>query len=146
MTEASDPILIATTEIVTAWVSSREIAAAALPGLIRDVYGSLSSPEQVRAAIILEVRAKTASPVASKRRPAGQPAVDIQLSVFQDRLVCLEDGRSFKTLARHLNEMHGMTPEQYRARWGLPANYPMMAPEYSKVRSRIAGGRRARRT
>jgi predicted transcriptional regulator len=70
--------------------------------------------------------------------------------VFADHLVCLEDGKRFKTLSRHLNELHGMTPEQYRAKWDLPGNYPMIAPTYSKVRSKLSkamglGKRRATR-
>jgi predicted transcriptional regulator len=134
----ADLTLIATTKIVTAWLSAHEIEAAALPALIREVHGSLTYREPVL-------------PVAGRMRPAKldqkaqhlsnqttRSAVDISKSVFADHLVCLEDGKPFKTLARHLNEVHGLKPEQYRAKWDLPETYPMTAPDYSKVRSKIS--------
>jgi predicted transcriptional regulator len=68
-----------------------------------------------------------------------QPAVDVRKSVFADHLICLEDGKAFKTLKRHLGEAHGMTPERYRAKWDLPESYPMIAPEYAKRRSVLSG-------
>lgn len=79
-----------------------------------------------------EVKSEASSPA------TRAPAVDVQKSVFPDHVTCLEEGKSFKTLRRHLNEVHGMTPEQYRAKWGLPANYPMVAPDYAETRSRIS--------
>jgi predicted transcriptional regulator len=138
MTENADPILIATTQIVTAWLGAHAIASAALPSLIRDVHRALAGRELDRPDADGGAPAKAKPPVKERFRQAKAPAVDVQRSVFADHLICLEDGKSFKTLARHLNETHGMTPEQYRTKWDLPANYPMMAPDYSKLRSRLS--------
>ena len=71
-------------------------------------------------------------------RPNPEVAIDIRKSVFPGHLVCLEDRKTFKTLTRHLGETHWMTPEQYRGKWGLPANYPMIAPDYAKLRSELS--------
>jgi predicted transcriptional regulator len=131
-----DPALIATTQIVTAWLASHEISYASLPELIREVHGSLVYQAGNPPATDRMAPARPRQKVSEGLRP--EPAVGIRKSVFADHLVCLEDGKSFKTLARHLNEKHGMTPEQYRARWGLPADYPMMAREYAETRSRIS--------
>jgi predicted transcriptional regulator len=143
MTEDADPLLIATTQIVTAWLGSHEVATVALPELIRDVHLALAGTEPDRPAA---PRMRPAvRRVQDKSRAPDQPAVDIRRSVFPDHLICLEDGKSFKTLTRHLNETHGITPEQYRAKWDLPATYPMMAPDYSKERSRLSSGGGKRR-
>jgi predicted transcriptional regulator len=132
----ADRTVIAATQIVSAWLGAHEIATDALPELIRQVHGSLNVHELNADAVEQKIAAKAEREVVPRRPPA--PVVEIRKSVFADRLICLEDGKSFKTLARHLNEVHGMTPEQYRARWDLPATYPMTAPEYSKVRSRLS--------
>jgi predicted transcriptional regulator len=132
----ADPTLIAATQIVSAWLGARQIAADALPDLIREVHGSLTAGELKGAAVEQKITAKPERKAEPRR--AREPTVEIRKSVFTDHLICLEDGKSFKTLARHLNEVHGMTPEQYRARWDLPATYPMTAPDYSKERSRIS--------
>lgn len=109
-----------TADIVSAYVSTHEVAADALPSLIGSVYrslGTLTSPEA---------------------EPDLQPAVSIRKSVTPDYLICLEDGRKLKMLKRHLSTAYGMTPEEYRARWGLPPTYPMIAPSYAAQRSELA--------
>ena len=119
--EASRHILQLTATIVAAHVARNEVASDALPSLIQSVYRSLASlgnVEAVPAALV--------------------PAVPVKQSVFADYLVCLEDGKKLKTLKRHLRTRHGMTPEQYRAKWGLPAHYPMVAPGYAASRSALA--------
>ena len=127
-----DPIRTAATRMINAWLVTHKIDPSALPELIRAVHESLSSSDPERPPAPRMTPAKVTDQTS---RPAGTPAVDIRKSVFADHLICLEDGKRFKTLTRHLNEMHGMTPTQYRANWDLPDNYPMMAPNYSKVRS-----------
>ena len=122
-------ILGLTAQIVSAHVGNNKVASEELPGLIQQVYLALNgssaapSPAQMR-------------PAAPTERP--RPAVPISKSVFTDFIVCLEDGKKLKMLKRHLQTAYGMTPEQYRARWGLDANYPMVAPEYAKKRSSLA--------
>jgi predicted transcriptional regulator len=122
-------ILGLTAQIVSAHVGNNKVATEELPGLIQQVYlalnGSTTSllPAQVR-------------PVAPAERP--RPAVPISKSVFSDYIVCLEDGKKLKMLKRHLQTAYGMSPEQYRAKWGLDSNYPMVAPEYAKTRSSLA--------
>jgi predicted transcriptional regulator len=133
MTEYANLLLIATTRIVTAWLGSQEVALSMLPELIREVHLGLAGMEPDRPAA---PRMKPA--VVPRRHAQDSAAVDVRKSVFADHLICLEDGKSFKTLARHLNETHGMTPAQYRTKWDLPATYPMMAPDYSKERSRLS--------
>jgi predicted transcriptional regulator len=131
MTDDVDPILLATTKIVSAWLGAHEIVSASIPDLIRDVHESLTTPAPEREAA---PRMKGSKPP----RPSDQPAVDIRKSVFADQLICLEDGKPFKSLKRHLNEAHGMTPDQYRAKWDLPETYPMIAPDSSAVRSKLS--------
>lgn len=108
-------------DIVAAYVSNNRVGTDELPALIRSVYESLSrqSPEAV-----------------ASETPA--PAVAVRSSVARDRLICLEDGRSFKSLKRHLRTAHGFTPAQYRARWSLRSDYPMVAPAYAAQRSDLA--------
>lgn len=111
-----------TTEIVSAFVSNNTVDAAALPGLIESVHSALASQgaRAVEAAVQVE------------------PAVSVRRSISQDHLVCLECGRTFKTLKRHLRAEHDLSPTDYRSKWGLPADYPMVAPNYSKARSAFA--------
>jgi len=123
-------ILPLTSSFIATHVSTNKVSSAELPGLVQSVYGTL-------AAIVRG----DASPTA--------PAVSVAESVSADRLVCLEDGLEFRTLKRHLRDAHDLSPEQYRARWALPADYPIIARSYSKVRSKLAkklgletGGRR----
>lgn len=109
-----------TTRIVVAHISHNPVEPHALPGLIQLVYRTLAG---------LGNNAAPAPPV---------PAVPIDRSVFPDHLVCLEDGKRLKMLKRHLKATYNLTPEQYRQRWGLPADYPMIAPDYASRRSALA--------
>jgi predicted transcriptional regulator len=133
-----DPIRTAATQIINAWRGSHEIDPSALPDLIRAVHESLSPTDSWRIPAPRMAPTKGGRTADDTSRPAGTPAVEIRKSVFADHLICLEDGKRFKTLTRHLNETHGMTPAQYRAKWDLPDSYPMMAPDYSKVRSALS--------
>ena len=133
MTEIiTDRILAATTQIAVAYLGANAVGVAAVPGLIRDIQRSLTDLKPDRSG------GEPEKPRPAKSRPVVLAAVDIRKSVFADHLICLEDGKAFKTLTRHLGEMHGMTPEQYRAKWDLPENYPMIAPEYAKRRSALS--------
>ena len=113
-----------TASIVAAYVSHNTIAADQVPALIARVQAALSQ-------------------VAGGQAIAGTgealtPAVPVKRSVFPDYLICLEDGKKFKSLKRHLRTQYKMSPEQYRERWGLPLDYPMVAPNYAKTRSQLA--------
>jgi predicted transcriptional regulator len=116
-------LLSFTTEIVAAHLSNNSVNPQEIPGLIERVYKTLSSVNSESAPI-------------STERP--QPAVPIRKSVMPDYLICLEDGKKLKMLKRHLMTAYKMTPEQYRERWGLPADYPMVAPNYARQRSKLA--------
>ena len=109
------------TEIVSAHVRNNAIAAEQLPGLIRQVFNALATVEQA-----------TAAP------PKAKPAVDVRRSVVADHIVCLDCGKHFSMLRRHLMTDHKMTPQQYRQRWDLPSTYPLVAPDYAKTRSSLA--------
>lgn len=115
-------ILDRTATIVAAHVRNNAIATDEVPRLVREVHNTLVQVESGEAA----------SP------EAQNPAVPIKKSVTPNYLVCLEDGRKFKTLKRHLKKAYNMTPQEYREKWGLPETYPMVAPNYAKERSRIA--------
>ena len=131
--EQSNDLLALTTEIVAAHVSNNTVALGDLPQLINQVYSSLANIGT--------------APVAPVARP--QPAVTVKKSVQPDYIVCLEDGKKLKMLKRHLKTAYNMSPESYRERWGLPQDYPMVAPNYARQRSRLAKeiglGTRARR-
>ena len=118
----SKDLLALTTEIVAAHVSNNTVAVGDLPALINQVYQSLVNIGQ------------GAAPPAE--RP--QPAVSVKRSVHPDYIICLEDGKKLKMLKRHLKTAYNMTPEEYRERWGLPADYPMVAPNYARQRSKLA--------
>ena len=115
-------LLALTSEIVSAHVANNTVGADELPDLIRNVYGALSGSGEV----------VEPEPV----RP--DPAVPIKKSITPDYLICLEDGKKLKMLKRHLSTAYDMTPEEYRERWGLPSDYPMVAPNYAKQRSALA--------
>lgn len=115
-------LLALVTDIVSAHVGNNTVASADLPGLITNVYGALAGLGEP----VVQIEA----------RP--DPAVSVRASVKPDHIVCLEDGKKLKMLKRHLMSDHGMTPEQYRARWGLAADYPMVAPNYSEKRRGLA--------
>jgi predicted transcriptional regulator len=138
ITEMNNPdqnsdLLALTTEIVAAHVSNNTVAVGDLPQLINQVYNSLANIGDV--------------PTAPAERP--QPAVPIKKSVHPDYIICLEDGKKLKMLKRHLKTAYNMSPEAYRERWGLTVDYPMVAPNYARQRSRLAKeiglGTRARR-
>jgi predicted transcriptional regulator len=112
-----------TVQIVSAHVAHNNVAPADLPALIAQVYGALSGLGK-------------ASEPAAPARP--EPAVAIRKSVQPDFIICLEDGKKLKMLKRHLASAYGMTPDQYRERWGLAADYPMVAPAYAQQRSSLA--------
>lgn len=123
MTESKPADLLAlTANIVAAHVSKTAVSVDDLPALIRQVHRTLAEIGQ-GAALAAE-------------RPS--PAVPIKKSVTSDYIVCLEDGKKLKMLKRHLKTAYNMTPEQYRERWGLPSDYPMVAPNYAKKRSQLA--------
>ena len=120
--DSSNDLLALTTEIVAAHVSNNTVSVGDLPTLINQVYQSLAGIGQ--------------SPTVSTERP--QPAVSVKRSVHSDYIICLEDGKKLKMLKRHLKTAYNMTPEEYRDRWQLPADYPMVAPNYARQRSRLA--------
>ncbi len=128
-TTASNGLLGLTAQIVSAHVANNKVAMDELPALIQQVYQALNGSSAVAPAS--QIRAAV-----SAERP--KPAVAIAKSVFADYIVCLEDGKKLKMLKRHLQTAYGMTPEQYRARWGLDSNYPMVAPDYAQKRSSLA--------
>lgn len=112
-----------TADIVSAHVSNNDVKAGELPGLITSVYYSLAGLGGA------PVAAETEKPV---------PAVSIRASIKPDYIVCLEDGKKLKMLKRHLMTAFGMTPDAYRTKWGLPADYPMVAPNYAEQRRTLA--------
>jgi predicted transcriptional regulator len=131
MSEPANLILTLTTQIAAAYVGSNTLESAAVPGLIRAIQRSLSDLAPTGAV-------DSTRPRQPELRATAPPAVEISKSVFANHLVCLEEGLETTLLKRHLRTAHGLTPEQYRAKWGLPATYPMVAPNYAKVRSRLA--------
>jgi predicted transcriptional regulator len=110
-------------DIVSAYVSNNSVPAADLPVLLNSVYAALT---------------KTAQGQQEEPKAELVPAVSVRKSVTPDAIICLEDGKKFKSLKRHLRSTYDMTPEQYRAKWSLPADYPMVAPNYAKARSELA--------
>src|SRR3954454_771648 len=121
--QAGADVLGLTAQIVSAHVSSNQIGTDALPSLIQSVYRSLSGAGNAAE------KAET---------PAREPAVPIKKSVFPDYIICLDDGKKLKMLKRHLQTSYGLTPDAYRAKWGLSREYPMVAPNYAAVRSGLA--------
>ena len=118
----STEILRLATEIVAAYVSNNAMAANDLPGMIRTVHSTLAGLDQAPGA----------------RESDLVPAVPVKKSVTADYIICLEDGKKLKMLKRYLRSQYGLTPEEYRARWGLPHDYPMVAPNYAAQRSKLA--------
>lgn len=114
-------LLELTTDIVSSHAGNNTVAPAELPQLIQSVYQTLAGIGG-----------------AAEQAEKPRPAVAVKKSVFPDYIVCLEDGKKLKMLKRHLRTAYNMTPEQYRERWGLPADYPMVAPNYAKHRSSLA--------
>ena len=119
----SDDILKLTAEIVAAYVSNNSMSASELPSIIKSVHSTLGG---LGGAFQNEVQT------------SQKPAVPVKRSVNPDYIVCLEDGKKLKMLKRYLRSNYNMTPEEYRAKWGLPADYPMVAPNYAAQRSEFA--------
>jgi predicted transcriptional regulator len=125
MDEGNNPELVElTAQIVSAYVSNNTVVAADLPQLILETFGALS-------------RTSSGSPPPIDREEP-RPKVSVKKSVMADYLICLEDGKKFKSLKRHLRTHYNMSPEEYREKWGLPHDYPMVAPNYARARSDLA--------
>ena len=136
MDEKSE-IIEMTADIVSAYVGNNSVSAADLPSLIQSVHRALSG---------------VTAPAEPAEAAPKEPAVPVRRSIQPDFLICLEDGRKFKSLKRHLRTKYNLSPEDYRAKWNLPKDYPMVAPNYAKARSDLAkqmglgqGGRKATR-
>jgi predicted transcriptional regulator len=132
-------IIEMTTDIVSAYVGKNSVPSADLPSLIQNIHSTLRGIANGGA--VAEAAVKQ------------EPAVSIKRSITPDALICLEDGRKFKSLKRHLRTKYNMSPEEYRAKWNLPKDYPMVAPSYAEARSQLAkamglgqGGRQAAKT
>lgn len=112
-----------TSEVISAYVSNNPVSTSDLPVLIADVHKALK---------------ELSDPTDASQKTEQKPAVNPKKSVFDDYIICLEDGKKFKSLKRHLRSHYDMSPEEYREKWGLPADYPMVSPNYSKKRSKLA--------
>lgn len=112
-----------TSEIVAAYVGNHNVSPSELTDIIQSVHETVMEISETG----------NASP-----NGRSKPAIDIDQSIHQDYLICLEDGKQFKSLKRHLMTHYNLTPEEYREKWGLPADYPMVAPAYAKARSELA--------
>ena len=117
-----DTLLAYTTEVVSAYLSNNTVPVDDIPGVVDQVFKALSSVGSGKSAVM--------------DRP--KPAVPIKRSVMPDYIICLEDGKKLKMLKRHLKTAYDMSPEEYRERWGLPSDYPMVAPNYAEKRSKLA--------
>ena len=122
-TTAQAPYIELAADIVSAYVSNNSVPLAELPNVIRDVHSALMRVTEQAAPIEIE-------PL--------KPAVSVKKSITPDYIICLEDGKQFKSLKRHLRSQYNLSPDAYREKWGLPADYPMVAPNYAKARSNLA--------
>jgi predicted transcriptional regulator len=125
MTEENNTnsVIELTTDIVSAYVSNNTLDAGDVPQLINNVHKALLGMSQFEEAETVEEL---------------KPAVPIKKSILPDYIICLEDGKQFKSLKRHIRTHYNLTPEEYREKWGLPADYPMVAPNYAAARSKLA--------
>lgn len=135
--DSKSQVIAMTADIVSAFVANNSVAANDLPNLIKATHSALAG---ISTGEIPQAPAEK-----------QEPAVSIRKSISPDFLICLEDGRKFKSLKRHLRTKYNLSPEDYRAKWGLPKDYPMVAPNYAKARSDLAksmglgqGGRQAK--
>ena len=133
-TMQQDNLIELTAEIVSAYVSNNSIASGDLSGLISDVHNALN---------------RTVDGSAEPEPEPQKPAISVRKSITPDYIICLEDGKRFKSLKRHLRTHYDLTPDEYREKWALPSDYPMVAPNYAKARSNLAkemglGQKRAR--
>ncbi|MEL7428702.1 MAG: MucR family transcriptional regulator [Pseudomonadota bacterium] len=122
-THNSDMFIELTAEVVAAYVGNNPVSTSELPNLIGEVYTALKSAEN----------AGSETTVTN-----AKPAVPVKKSLTDDYIICLEDGKKFKSLKRHLRSHFDLSPEEYREKWGLPHDYPMVAPNYAKARSQLA--------
>lgn len=123
MAESTENLIGLVADIVSAYVSNNSVPTADLPGLIATTHAAIAT------------LGAPPTPVAEER---PTPAISVKKSITPEFLICLEDGKKFKSLKRHLRTAYDMTPEDYRARWGLPPDYPMVAPAYAEARSTLA--------
>jgi len=125
MTDATDnsDLIDLTADIVSAYVSNNTVSSGDLAGLIADIHAALQ---------------KTSGGAVEPAAEPLKPAVPVKKSVTPEHIVCLEDGKKFKSLKRHLRTHYNLSPEEYREKWGLPADYPMVAPSYAAARSELA--------
>ncbi|EAU40500.1 transcriptional regulator [Fulvimarina pelagi HTCC2506] len=123
LVDNNEMLMELTAEVVAAYVSNNSLPVSELPSLISDVYGALG---------------RTTAPAQEPQAEKPRPAVPIKKSVTDDYIICLEDGKKFKSLKRHLMTHYNLSPEEYRDKWDLPADYPMVAPNYAAARSRLA--------
>jgi predicted transcriptional regulator len=119
---ANEELMSLTADIVSAYVTRNAVPAGDLPGLIGQVHSSISALAAGRPAVV----------------EAPVPAVPVKKSITPDYIICLDDGKKFKSLKRHLGSAYDMTPDQYRQKWNLPPDYPMVAPNYAAARSALA--------
>jgi len=121
--QGSEGLVELTADIVSAYVSNNTVVSSDLPALINETYDALS-----------KAAAKAAQPLTEELNPA----VPVKKSVTPEYIICLEDGKKFKSLKRHLRTHYDLSPEEYREKWGLPHDYPMVAPNYAAARSALA--------
>ena len=119
----SDDLLKLATDIVAAYVSNNPVPVTELPSMIKSVHSTLGGLSGAASADV---------------QTAQKPAVTVKKSITPEYIICLEDGKKLKMLKRYLRSRYGLSPEEYRAKWGLPADYPMVAPNYAKQRSDLA--------
>lgn len=144
------PIIELTTEIVVTYLNHNQIEGSELPDVIKGVHAALNEAvwETTEPRAIKTVPDRTneqrngrmIQPIHPTHRDTLEPAVPVDQSITADYIVCLEDGKRYKSMKQPLRVKHGLTPEQYRAKWGLPHDYPMIAPNYKAHRQRIAQG------
>ena len=125
MTDTPDTLVELTAYVISAYVSNHQLPVADLTGLIAEVHGALG-------------RAVSGAAAPEPAPEPQKPAVPVKKSVGPDFIICLEDGKKFKSLKRHLRTAYGLTPQEYREKWDLPADYPMVAPSYAAARSELA--------
>ena len=121
--EDNAQILEMTADIVSAYVGNNNVQASEVPGLISSIHAALT---------------QVSTGAAEPEPEVKEPAVPVRKSITPDFLICLEDGRKFKSLKRHLRTKYNMSPEEYRAKWGLAKDYPMVAPNYAAQRRQLA--------
>jgi predicted transcriptional regulator len=121
--QAQPELVTITATIVAAYVSNNSIASTDLPGLIAETHAALS---------------RAAGRATPPEREEAKPKIAVKKSVMPDYIICLEDGKKFKSLKRHLRTHYNLSPEEYREKWGLPPDYPMVAPNYANARSQLA--------